>query len=698
MSHQQNHPSGNALNRDRMRATVAVGDGSRSQVTLAREPRVQAEVLGIRNSLLELMGQVYFPKNCELIVDLPQTAETSSLSLHGTVLNAKMIGAEPSYSISVQLDKASQTAFAELRDASNQAFDLASKPSEVSGFPVGAIPGWASLLIANGLISESELRQIADSSRAKQTTLEESLMREGAISKEAIAICVALDQSLNYVEPHAYTLAETNRALIPEQLIRRHGVFPLFHTGGVITLGMKDPADLALIDQVRLRTNCQVSPCICPSGAIDSLIDQAYRAQMPKLAGSSDRARTQREPESLDESDTSGAIVRLVNSMIANSARSGASDVHIEPEQDHLRIRVRVDGILHETATHSPNLHAPIVSRIKVMAKLDIAETRKPQDGYLTLNVESMNVDVRVSTIPTVYGENVVLRLLLSDDAAIPLDGLGMPGAMLKRFRYFLRQPNGMILVTGPTGSGKTSTLYAALESMNSMDRNIVSVEDPVEKRVLLLRQTEVNPKAGVTFASGLRSILRQDPDVIMVGEIRDEETAEIAVQAALTGHLVLSTLHTNTATGAIARLNEMGVTPFLLTSSLRAVIGQRLARRICNSCKHQVEADPRLVAGLGLEDPESITFLAGAGCDDCLMTGYKGRVGLYELLEITDSLRRALLGGASSDVIECETLSALGSSLCEDGLRKVREGLTTLKEVARIVGLVEPSLDEEEV
>ena len=398
------------------------------------------------------------------------------------------------------------------------------------------------------------------------------------------------------------------------------------------------------------------------------------------------------------EPKTSGTVVALVDEMLNDSARTGASDIHIEPERDHLRVRIRVDGMLHEAATHSSELAASIVSRLKVMAKLDIAETRRPQDGHFTTTVDGATMDVRVSTIPTVHGENVVLRLLLSDSRAIGLEDLGMPSDVLGKLRGYLDQPNGMVLVTGPTGSGKTSTLYAALERLNTMDRNIVTVEDPVEKRVPLLRQTEVNPKAGITFASGLRSILRQDPDVIMVGEIRDRETAEIAVQAALTGHLVLSTLHTNTAAGAIVRLSEMGVTPFLLTSSLRAVIGQRLVRQVCSSCARSVEPDPRLTTGLGMEDADRTTFIEGAGCDRCLHTGYKGRTGIYEVLEITATLGRVLLGGASREEIEAEAQRSLASSLREDGLRKVRAGLTTLAEVARIVGLPSALATDEEL
>lgn len=380
--------------------------------------------------------------------------------------------------------------------------------------------------------------------------------------------------------------------------------------------------------------------------------------------------------------------MRLVHSIIEESALDGASDLHFEPEQGQLRVRMRVDGVMREKACYPTSQQASIISRIKVLAKLDIAESRRPQDGHISLELDSGNVDIRVSTIPTVYGENVVLRLLVSEGEVLGLEDLGMAEDVHRKMEDFLENPHGMILVTGPTGSGKTTTLYAALARLGTPERNVVTVEDPVEKRIQFLRQTEVNPKAGVTFATGLRSILRQDPDVIMIGEIRDEEAAELAVQAALTGHLVLSTLHTNDASGAIVRLNEMGVPPFLITSSLRAVISQRLARKVCELCAVEVEPDMRLANGLGMEDVATTTFLKGAGCPTCLHSGYKGRVGLYEMLELSSELRTALLSRASRSEIEAEAHKALFCSMRLDGLRRIREGVTTLEEVARIVGL----------
>ena len=633
-----------------LRARVSVGARSRDQVhptgVLAQR---DLEVRTLLDSTLELVSSVFYPKNCHLEVSLIHPEAPAGV-LRGKVRSARMAGPQPLYDISVQLDGA--RAAGNLRGSWGGAAPNQPRSGALGTLGAGTVPGWASMLVGQGLLTEAELRRIATDARARRIDLEEALTRDNVVAPQAVAACMALDMSAVYVDPFAYELSPSNTTLIKEELARRHGMFPLFHTEGVITLGMQDPTDLALIDQIRLRTNCQVDVCLCPPGAIEALIERAFKQASVEPTAGLGLALSDKVPEidRRSEPRNTGAAVQLVDDLLSGSARKGASDVHVEPERDHLRVRIRVDGILHEAEQHPAALHAPIISRLKVMAKLDIAETRRPQDGHFTTTVDGKTVDVRVSTIPTVHGENAVLRLLMSDSQTIRLEQLGMPDAVLRKLRHFLEQPNGMVLVTGPTGSGKTSTLYAALERLNTMDRNIVTVEDPVEKRVPLLRQTEVNPKAGITFASGLRSILRQDPDVIMVGEIRDQETAEIAVQAALTGHLVLSTLHTNTAAGALVRLSEMGIPPFLLTSSLRAVIGQRLARRVCTACARRIEPDPRLVAGLGLNDAEGASFMAGRGCERCLQTGFKGRTGIYEILEITAELSRVLLGGATRE------------------------------------------------
>jgi type II secretory ATPase GspE/PulE/Tfp pilus assembly ATPase PilB-like protein len=664
---------------------VSIGRASREQVVLARgNEELAYHLVSIRRDALELSGPVFLPRKChlELRVDLGET----SLTCVGSVRKVAMTATEPTYSLSVHLEPGDTRVLEQLAALVDE---QRARPQR-SAPPIASstLPGWASRLLAEERISERQLEEIAAGAQQASVTLAQALVEAGVIDEETIALFTNMELGVPFVDPRAYDVRLSNSASIPEALARRHRLFPLFRLDGVVTLGMADPTDLALVDQVRLRENCHVDPCLCPTSALDALIDRAYDASDTQRPSATEAGSERLVAEDQARAPANNRVVRLVQSLIEEATRTGASDIHVEPERDLLRVRCRVDGILREQAVYPQSLLAPVVSRLKVLAKLDIAETRRPQDGHFGMKVDQKSLDVRVSTIPTVHGENVVLRLLVSDGQAIELDELGMAPASLSRLKHFLDNPHGMILATGPTGSGKTTTLYAALARLNTIERNVVTVEDPVEKRLPLLRQTQINPKAGLTFAAGLRSILRQDPDVLMVGEIRDRETAEIAVQAALTGHLLLSTLHTNSAGAAIVRLSEMGIPPFLITSSLRAVIGQRLARRICSACKREVEPDASLVTGFGIADPAAVRFLAGAGCARCLHTGFKGRVGLYELLEITPGLGQALVGGASREAIEQEAAHSVDGSLCDDGLRKVREGLTTLGEVARVVGL----------
>ncbi len=634
---------------------------------------VPMRVSSVKGKEVELEGPHFFPKNCEL--EITWGEETPAV---GTVRKVLQLGTAPTYGVWVRVATESMDRF--------QALTVDGEKAHDRGLPYrsASLPDWASRLAGEGEVSPQQLEEIAARASGEARPLAEALVGEGLVLEERIASSMAMDQGVPFVDPTSFEIQRTNSDLIPLELALRYRVFALFDLEGVITLGMVDPTDLAVIDQVRLRTSCQVDPCLVAGSALDSLIERLYR-RSPTQA-SLDAVAEDFEPVA-SISQSSNQTVRLVNSLIEESARDGVSDIHIEPEKDKLRIRIRVDGILHEHSVHPLKQHAPIVSRIKVLSKLDIAETRRPQDGHFSMRVSSGNADMRVSTIPTVHGENVVLRLSISDGRAIDLNELGMPPEALRRVEDLLEHPNGMILVTGPTGSGKTTTLYAALARLSTIERNVVTIEDPVEKRLPLLRQTEVNPKAGVTFATGLRSMLRQDPDVIMVGEIRDQETAEISVQAALTGHLVLSTLHTNTAAGAIVRLSEIGIAPFLITSSLRAVISQRLARRVCEACPEEVVPSRRLTTGLEYSPPGG-KVVQGAGCGRCMHTGYRGRVGLYEMLHLSPGLSAALLSGAPRDALAREARRALFCDMRADGLRKVEAGQTTLEEVARIVGL----------
>lgn len=680
---------------DKPQARLSVAEESAHQVVFAGlQESLEVRVHAVKDDGIEILCSTFYPKNTRLDLQLEPpkgyaTAERrDSIALTGTVGKVQMVAAAPTYRMWVQLEDFDPSLlhaiWVQCRSADQKS---AAQPT---GFPAPSFsaPGWALQLIHQGLVDKDQLRQVILRIKEADSDLEGALTAAGLANAEQIAACKALEYSVPFLDVRAFDISMENRALISLDIARKQQLFPLFQLDGVLTLGMVDPTDLAVIDQVRLETNCQVEPCLLLPAAIDGLIDNARLKQTAAVS----RAKVKEVEAAAKVDDESAAAknanVLLVQSIIEESAEDGASDLHFEPEAEQLRVRMRIDGVMREKATYPSSQQASIVSRIKVLSKLDIAETRRPQDGHFSMELSFGNVDIRVSTIPTVYGENVVLRLLVSEGEVLGLEDLGMADDVHRKMESFLENPHGMILVTGPTGSGKTTTLYSALARLGTPERNVVTVEDPVEKRIQFLRQTEVNPKAGVTFATGLRSILRQDPDVIMIGEIRDEEAAELAVQAALTGHLVLSTLHTNDACGAIVRLNEMGVAPFLITSSLRAVISQRLARKVCEVCAEEVAPDLRLAHGLGLEDVEGITFLKGAGCPTCLHSGYKGRVGLYEMLELNSELRAALLGRASRSEIEAVAQDALFCSMRADGLRRIREGVTTLEEVARIVGL----------
>ena len=681
-------------------ADVSVTSGDAIQVSISDSAGATAmEITGVQFGRVELLSETFLPKGCKVSIAsdcLGNAPAGGKATLAGVVRTAKTSGLEPTYTLTIDLDKESSTSL--LTSAPKNLIRRQSivPTAERRGRAKEGLPGWAAVLCEAGIAGEAELLEKAKEATANGGTLEDHVVSSGLARVETIAACMAVDMSVVYVDPDAFNLMPANKELIPFDLAKSCRAYPLFKVGDIITLAMEDPTNLAVIDQIRLRTSMQIDPCICPPGAIDRLIKFAYRdeefREEPQEPGSAPNGATPAAPAETRP----GSTERLVTQLISEAASAGASDIHIEPERTHLRVRSRIDGILHETHQLPLSKHAPIISRMKVQAGLDITETRRSQDGHFGQFIDGRLIDVRLSTIPTVHGENAVLRLMVSDGESKGLGEIGMSTAILERTHAFLDHPNGMVLVTGPTGSGKTSTLYAALDRLNTIDKNVTTVEDPVERRVPSLRQTEVNPKAGMTFASGLRSLLRQDPDVIMVGEIRDQETAEMAVQASLTGHLVLSTLHTNTAAGAIVRLSEMGVAPFLLTSSLRAVLGQRLVRRICDACKADAEPRADLLDGFGLRR-ETIAYKKGSGCTQCMNTGYRGRVGIFELLEISEALAKAILGGASREEIEQEAARTTGNGLHHDGVRKVRLGETTLEEVARVVGVKRLSAPEQE-
>jgi type IV pilus assembly protein PilB len=477
--------------------------------------------------------------------------------------------------------------------------------------------------------------------------------------------------------------------LIPEAITRRYHLVPLRRKEQTLTIAMTDPLNILVIDEIKFRTNLSVKATVATESEIMAAISQHSQVEgsMGEILKTIDlntvSVGEEAEFTRLKNIAEEAPIIKLVNFVLNDAFRNRASDVHIEPDENFLRVRNRIDGVLYNLANLPKYLQAAIISRCKIMSDINIAVKRAPQDGRFEFEVEGKNIDVRVSTFPTIYGENVVMRLLDASSIMIGVDELGLSEADLNRYKDLLQSPFGIILVTGPTGSGKTTMLYSSLSFLNSPKKNIITIEDPVEYHLFGIRQSQVNPKAGMTFANGLRSILRQDPDIIMVGEIRDLETAEVSVHAALTGHLVLSTIHTNDAPSTIIRLTDMGIKPFLAASSVIGILAQRLVRTICKECKVPVKPSLESVAKLGLPIPkEGLTFYMGKGCDACKGIGFKGRTGVFEFMIVTERIRELVSGKSSIDAIRKAAMEEGMKTLRENGLQKVLAGITTLEEV----------------
>ena len=537
-------------------------------------------------------------------------------------------------------------------------------------------------LVEQGHLSPEALARALEEQRRTGASLREVLLKLDLAPESAL---------LDYYEDHAgvprmdlttYILEPEIVRLVPERVARQFHVVPLFRIGNTITVAMADPLDVVARDEVKQSTGLEVDVVVSPEGQIREAIDRYHPAAgLDRLV----RAGSHAAPAEAPRLEEDGPVIRFVNAIAQQAIREGASDVHFEPEESSFRVRFRVDGVLREASLQSRELYASVVSRIKVMATLDIAERRLPQDGRLRMSVGGRDLDVRVSTFPTIHGENVVLRLLDRSSALIGMPELGLLPEPLEVLARMTERPNGMVLVTGPTGSGKTTTLYACLHRIQGVERNIVTLEDPVEIHLPSVRQTQVDPDVGLTFARGLRALLRQDPDVIMVGEIRDAETAEIAVRSALTGHLLLATLHTNDAAGAIPRLLDMDVEPFLLSSALAGVVAQRLVRRVCDRCKAPADVPRSLLDQLGA--PPDSRFQRGKGCGACGHGGYRGRVGIYEVLEVTHAIRERIHARASGEEIARVARAEGMSTLRDDAIRKAALGITTLDEALRVTG-----------
>jgi len=478
--------------------------------------------------------------------------------------------------------------------------------------------------------------------------------------------------------------------------MKEASILPLRAEDGILQVVMDDPSDTDTIEALQFAFSLKIEVFQGKREDIQEAIERLYGAGSQSIETIIEEAGrdiyeisvdADADTEHLRDMASEAPIIRLVNRLILNAVEMRASDIHFEPFEDQFRVRYRIDGVLHEAESPPRRLQAAVISRVKIMSKLDIAERRLPQDGRIKLKIADREIDFRVSTIPTLYGESLVMRILDRETLVLDLNQLGFPSEMLEAYARLISQPYGMILVTGPTGSGKTSTLYTTLARINSLESKIVTLEDPVEYQLKGINQIQVNPKIGLTFAGGLRSIVRQDPDIILVGEIRDRETAEIAVQSALTGHLLFSTLHTNDSAGAITRLLDMGVENFLLSSTLLGIMAQRLVRVNCPDCKRAVQPDEKLVRAMNLTDAEreEIVFYAGVGCEACRSTGFKGRTAIFEYLEVDEHIRRGIVTGATSDSIRQAAVEKGMTTLREDGWRKVREGRTTISEVLRV-------------
>ncbi|MCB9846467.1 MAG: type II/IV secretion system protein [Phycisphaeraceae bacterium] len=536
-------------------------------------------------------------------------------------------------------------------------------------------------LLDAGEISSADVQRAGDLVATTGKPIAEVLVSIGAITSRRLAIARAKICEYPFVDLSSFEVDIRNARMLPRSVAERFCAFPLFCVDGMATVALEDPLNLQAIDQIRQLVKMEVEPVLCETEPVRGLIARAYsmvradeRADSAEDAASDGNLTTGDEP-----------IVAAVNQIIAGAIDARASDVHLNPDEHDLHVRYRVDGVLVQQQGPGRAAHAAMIQRLKVMANLDLTQTRRPQDGKFRFAHGESYVDVRLSLLPTIHGENAVLRLLRPASSIGSIQDLGMPADIAGWYAQLIRRPHGMILVTGPTGSGKTTTLYTALSSINSPELNIMTIEDPVELRLPLIRQIQANHEIGLNFASALRSILRQDPDVVLVGEIRDEETARIAVQAAMTGHLVFSTLHTNDAVGAVPRLRDLGVPDFAINSALLAVLAQRLVRKVCPKCAATYEPDDESLGLLGLSRDDAWGVVRAEGCPDCHGLGYKGRVGVYEMLRVTDRLRRLIEAGeGTSELLPAARAEGM-RLIWEDGLDKARRGETTLDELGKL-------------
>ena len=553
------------------------------------------------------------------------------------------------------------------------------------------------ILVEGGLLTQKQLKEALPFQKKSHLKLGQFLVREGILIENQIVELVSNQLRLEKYRPENYTIDMDLANLLPADIAHRYQAAPLQKNGLLLSIAMLDPLDINALDAIELCTNCEVEAIICSEQHLNNLLSSLYgtyagiggvleNMEIDKTAVKSMMTEDV-EVSSLQGMAEEVPVVRLVNSILSQGVREGASDIHISPEKESVQVRFRVDGRLHEVPAPPKSMFLPIISRLKILANMDIAISRTPQDGRFTVKMKNKDINIRVSTIPSIYGENMVLRLLDTSSSIYSLERLGMNERDRERLESIITRPHGMILSTGPTGSGKSTSLYSILKKINQPDINIITIEDPVEYRIEKIRQVQLNRKAGMTFAGGLRSILRQDPDVIMVGEIRDSETANIAVQAALTGHRVLSTLHTNDSPGAITRFIDMGVEPFLVASVMIVSFAQRLVRKVCPSCKATYQPSREALKFWQLDQVKNANFQQGKGCFNCMHTGYKGRTGVYEVLIIDDLVQSLILQRKSAhEIARVAKEAGKFTSLEENAAEKVVQGITSLEEAASAV------------
>ncbi|HWL54216.1 MAG TPA: ATPase, T2SS/T4P/T4SS family [Chthoniobacteraceae bacterium] len=554
----------------------------------------------------------------------------------------------------------------------------------------------ADVLMEDGILLPTQFEEIRAIQKQQGGRLVKLLTDSGYVTDGDMMISMGRCLDVPPINLSKVRIPDKVGALVPKEMARQYKLMPICKLGSKLFVAMADPMNVLAIDDIRQLTRLEIIPMIATEKAIQEALsgvntgglamDEVMKSAAEEAGEMLSAPETQHHLD-LDEnaSPEDGPVVRIVNMILVQALKEKASDIHIEPFEKGIKLRYRVDGNLIEASSPPKALQLPMVSRVKILAGLDIAERRLPQDGRFRIQVSGKEIDLRISILPTVHGEKIVIRILDKSSLSGSIDQLGLDEATFKVFKNAIDAPHGMILLTGPTGSGKTTTLYSALQELNSPEYNIVTVEDPVEYQLMGVNQVAVRAEVGLTFAAALRSILRQDPDIVMIGEIRDQETADIAVKAALTGHQVLSTLHTNDAAGAISRLDDMGIEPFLIASSLLLTCAQRLVRRICSNCKEEFIPEDDIFLKLGFDELVGETFYRGAGCERCKQRGYAGRAALLEVLPVTESVRKLIIKRATASVIKNQAIQEGMKTLRMVGLDKAREGVTTLEEVFRV-------------